>query len=189
MQVRQIYPDPKPKNFFRRNRQDLLRSAFVLAAYACLIINLLTGGVPWSLIVFGGLCVVWIAFIYRPLVEHTLIKKLSDISIVVCLYLFLLDAILQHGWSDFVVSIVFFSDLVLIGLIYLVFFKKQKRNFLPLYELIFAGLIAVLLSLTGLQAWSWPRIVVGGVSLGLLAIGVVLFPKDILQELRKKFHV
>ena len=70
------------------------------------------------LIAIGGLCVVWVAFVYRPMVEHTLIKKLSDVSIAVCLYLFLLHAILQQGWSNFVVPIVFFSDLLLIGFIY-----------------------------------------------------------------------
>lgn len=189
MQIHRIYPQRKASSFYKRNRQDLLRSAFLLAGYTCLIINLLGGGIPWSLIVIGGLCVVWIAFVYRPLVENTLIKKLSDISIAMCLYLFLLDAILQQGWSDFVVPIVFFSDLLLIGFIYLVFFKKQKRNFMPLFELLLAGIIAILLSLAGiLRGPNWPQIVVGGVSLGLLALSVILFPKDVFRELHKKIH-
>jgi len=189
IEVHRIYPDCASKGFFRRNRQDLLRSAFLLAAYTCLTINLFTGGVPWSLIVIGGLWVAWVAFVYKPLVENTLIKKLSDVSIMVCLYLFLLDAILQQGWSNIVVPIVFFSDLVLIGFIFLVFFKKQKRNFMPLYELILGGLVAILLSLTGAQTLNWPRIVVGSVSLGLLVLSVVLFPKDMSRELRKKLHL
>lgn len=187
--IHRIYPQRKPSGFFRRNRQDLLRSAFLTAAYTCLIVNLLTGGMPWSLIAMGGLGVAWIAFVYRPMVEHTLIKKLSDVSIAICLYLFLLDAILQQGWSDFVVPIVFFSDLLLIGFIYLVFFKKQKRNFMPLFELLLAGIIAILLSLTGiLRGPNWPQIVMGSVSLGLLVLSAALFPKDVLRELQKKMH-
>jgi hypothetical protein len=158
-------------------------------AYTCLTVNLLTGGMAWSLIAIGGLCVAWVAFVYRPMVEHTLIKKLSDISIAVCLYLFLLDAILEQGWSDFVVPIVFFSDLLLIGFIYLAFFKKQKRNFMPLFELILGGLVSILLSLIGMHGTDWPQIVVGGVSLGLLVLSASLFPKDVLRELQKKMHM
>lgn len=189
MQVHRIYPRRKSNSFFKRNRQDLLRSAFLTVAYACLIINLLTGGMPWSLIAIGGLGVAWIAFVYRPMVENTLIKKLSDVSIAVCLYLFLLDAILKQGWSGFVVPIVFFSDLLLIGFIYLAFFKKQKRNFMPLFELVLAGIIAILLSLTGiLRGPNWPQIVMGSVSLGLLVLSVLLFPKDVLREFHKKIH-
>ncbi|MCL1854628.1 MAG: DUF6320 domain-containing protein [Clostridia bacterium] len=189
IEIHRIYPKYKVNGFFRRNRLDLLRSAFLLAAYTCLIVNLFTGDMSWSLIVIGGLCVAWVAFVYKPLVENTLIKKLSDVSIAVCLYLFLLDAVLQQGWSIIVIPIVFFSDLVLIGFIFLVFFKKQKRNFMPLYELLLGGLVAILLSLTGVQTLNWPRIVVGSVSLGLLVLSVALFPKDMAKELRKKLHL
>ena len=62
------------------------------------------------------------------MVENTTIKKLSDVSIAVCLYLFLLDAILQQGWSGFVVPIVFFSDLLLIGFIYLAFSRASAAS-------------------------------------------------------------
>ncbi len=188
LEIHRIYPEKKASSFFTRNKQNLLRSAFLITGYTCFIVNLLTGGMPWSLIVIGGLCVAWIAFVYKPMVENTLIKKLSDISIAICFYLFLLDAILEQGWSSFVVPIVFFSDLLLIGFIYLAFFKKQKRNFMPLYELILGGFVAVLLSLTGLRTLNWPQIVVGSVSLALLVLSAILFPKDVIRELQKKMH-
>ncbi len=189
MEVHRTYPVQSPKNFFKRNRQDIFRSVFAFIGYACLIINLLTGGRPWSLIVIGGLCVFWVVFIYKPLVENTLIKKLSDISIAVCLYLFLLDMILHQGWSGFVVRIVFFSDLLLIGFIFLVFFNREKRNFMPLFELILGGFIAITLSLVGVWKLDWAAIVVGSVSLGLLILSVALFPKDMARELKKKLHM
>lgn len=188
MQVHPTYPPRPSHSFLRRNRQDILRSLFLFSGYTCLIINLLTGGGPWSLIVIGGLCVFWIAFLYRPLVEHTLIKKLSDISIVVCLYLFLLDSILQEGWSVYVVPIVFFSDLIFIGGIFLLFFQKQKRNFMPLFELIVSGLVASLLGILGFAHISWALIVVGGVSLVLVVLSFAIFPKEILLEMKKKMH-
>ena len=189
MRVRLTYPPQTPLSFWRRNRLSLWRSAFLVAGYVCLIVNLLTGGIPWSFIVIGGLMLFWIVFLYRPQVENTLIKKFSDILIAVCLYLFLLDSVLGAGWSGFVVPIVFFGDLIMIGLFFLLSFGRQKRNFLPLFELILVGLVSTLLALTGVRELNWPMIVVGGVSLGLLILCLVLFWKPMSAELRKKFHV
>ena len=98
MRVHTTYPPNTSQSFWRRNRQALWRSAFVLAGYLCLIINLLTQGPAWSLIVIGGLMTVWIALIYQPQVEATPIKKLCDTALAVCLYLFLLDSVVGGGW-------------------------------------------------------------------------------------------
>ncbi|NCB05616.1 MAG: hypothetical protein EOM69_08855 [Clostridia bacterium] len=189
MRVHVIYPEHSKASFFRRNRISILRSAFLFAGYTCLIINLLTSVFPWSLIVIGGLCVLWIALIYRPLVENTLIKKLSDTGIAVCLYLFLLDALLGTNLRDYVVPIVFFGDLILIGCLFLLFFQKQKRNFMPLFELILIGLVAMLCGLVGLRDVNWSLIVVGSVSLGLVVLSFALFPQALTREFRKKLHM
>ncbi len=189
MEVHRTYPEQSPRTFWRRNRKELLRSAFVITCYILVIVNLCVGGMPWALIAIGGMGVFWVAFNKRPLVEITLIKELSHIGVAVCLYLFLLDAILGQGWSDFVAPIVFFGDLVVLGFLYLAFFKKQKRNFLPLFELILTGLIAMLCGLVGLRDVNWPLIVVGSVSLGLSVLSAALFFKPIAEEFRKKFHM
>lgn len=189
MHVRLTYPPTTMLSFWKRNRQALWRSAFLLTGYVCLLINLLTGGMPWSLIVIGGLMVAWVIFIYRPQVENTVIKKLCDSLIAVCLYLFLLDSILGGGWSGLVVPIVFFGDLILIGSYFLLFFQKRKRDFLPLFELILAGLVATLCELVGFHRLDWQMIVVGSVSLGLLVLSLALFWKPLCDEMRKKFHM
>ena len=188
MQVHKIYPAPRENSFWRRNRQDLLRSLFLVISYTCLLVNLLTGGMAWSLIAIGGLCIVWIAFIYRPMVEHTLIKKLSDISVSVCLYLLLLGVVLGGNWSRFAATIVFFAEILAMGSFYLLFFKKQKRNFMPLFELLLTGMITVLWILLRSHTLTWGEIVLGSVSLGLLILTAVFFPKEIWLEIRKKMH-
>ena len=169
MRVHTTYPPNTSQSFWRRNRQALWRSAFVLAGYLCLIINLLTQGPAWSL-------------------EATPIKKLCDTALAVCLYLFLLDSVVGGGWSGFVVPIVFFGELIVTGGYFLLFFHKRKRDFLPLFELILIGLVGTLLSLAGLKRLDWPMIVVGGVSLGLLLLSFLLFRKPLWLEIRKKFH-
>ena len=189
MKVQRIYPEQKTTSFWKRNRQELLRAAFLLLIYLCLFLNLLLGGIPWSLIVIGGLCVLWVAFLYRPLVEHTLIKKLSDVSIVVCLYLFLLSALLKGNWGWLVGTIVFFADIIAIGLFYLLFFKKQKRNFMPLFELIFVGLGLVLVYWLQSGTLGWEEIVLAAVSLGIMGLIWSFFPREVALEVKKKLHV
>lgn len=189
MHVRLTYPPTTALSFWRRNRRALWRSSFFLTGYACLLVNLLTGGMPWSLIAIGGLTVLWVVFLYHPQVENTPIKKLCDSAIAVCLYLFLLDSVIGGGWSGFVVPIVFFGDLVIIGSYFLLYFQKRKRDFLPLFELILAGLVITLCELVGLRYLDWPMIVVGGVSLGLLALSLALFWKPLGAEFQKKFHM
>lgn len=188
MRVHITYPPGTPQSFWRRNRQALWRSAFVLAGYLCLIINLLTGGRAWSLIVIGGLMTFWVTFVYQPQVEATPIKKLCDTALAVCLYLLLLDSVVGDGWRGFVVPIVFFAELIVTGGYFLLFFHKRKRDFLPLFELILIGLAGTLLSLAGLKRLNWPMIVVGVVSLGLLSLSFLLFRRPLWLEIRKKFH-
>jgi glycosyltransferase involved in cell wall biosynthesis len=81
VEVKITYPTVKKKNFFVRNAHDLWRMLFTLVSYVCLIVDMLTPGIHWSLIVIGGLCVLWIALLYRPQVENTLIKKRCDVLV------------------------------------------------------------------------------------------------------------
>lgn len=187
MRVHVTYPPRTKHSFWLRNARALWRSLFLLAGYVCLLINLLTGGMPWSLIVMGGLAVVWVLFLYHPQVESNIIKKLCDSLIAVCLYLMLLDSLLGASWSAFVVPIVFFGDLIFITLYFLLYFKRQKRNFLPLFELIVLGLLTSVSALTFLRSRSWPTIVSGSVSLFFLLLMIGLFFKPLKREFQKKF--
>ncbi len=188
MQVHITYPEQAPHNFWRRNRRELMRALFVYVGYGCLLMNLLYGGRLWSLAAIGGLAVLWVTFFYRPLVENTVIKKITDVGISVCLYLFLLDGVFGGGWSSFVAPIVLFSDLIVAGAYFLAFFKKEKRNFLPLFELASAGLIAIFCGLVGWNRLDWPLFVVGGVSLALVLLTVILHHEAIRLEFQKKIH-
>lgn len=189
MQVHITYPEPPAHSFWRRNRRELARGLFVFAAYACGLINLAMGGKPWALAAIGGLAVCWIAFFYRPLVENTAIKKITDVGGAVCLYLFLVDWIFGGNWSGFVAPIVFFADLIVAGTYFLAYFNKEKRNFLPLFELTLGGLVAIFCGLVGWSRLDWPLIVVGSVSLALVVLTVALHWKEIRVEFGKKMHL
>ena len=189
MQVHITYPKPAAHSFWWRNRRELMRGLFGFVAYACGLINIATGGQPWALAAIGGLAVVWIAVFYRPLVENTAIKKITDVGGAVCLYLFLLDWIFGGNWSGFVSPIVFFADLIVAGIYFLAYFKKEKRNFLPLFELTLAGLVAIFCGLVGWSRLDWPLIVVGAVSMALVVLTAALHTQEIAVEFKKKIHM
>ena len=189
MQVHVTYPALTARSFWHRNSRELIRGLFMLLGYACGLINILTGGIPWSLAVIGGLAVFWIAVLYKPLVENTIIKKITDVGCAVCLYLFLLDWIFGGNWSGFVAPIVFFADLIIAGTYFLAYFKKEKRNFLPLFELSLAGLVAIFCGMVGWSKLDWPLIVVGSVSLGFVVLTIALHFRVIWVEFSKKIHM
>lgn len=189
MDVKITYPEVKKKGFFRRNAHDLWRALFTLISYTCLIVDILTPGIHWSLIVIGGLGVIWIALLYRPQVENTLIKKGCDVLVAVCLYLLLLESVVGGRWGTFVAQIVYFGMLILLGLYFLFYFRRQKRNFLPLFEMLLAGMVSTLIMLALRIQLSWPMIVVGSVSLGIQVLMLVLYWKPMGLEYHKKFHV
>ena len=189
MQVHVTYPALSAHSFWHRNSRELIRGLFVMLGYACGLVNILTGGVPWSLAAIGGLAVFWIAVLYKPLVENTVIKKITDVGCAVCLYLFLLDWIFGGNWSGFVAPIVFFADLIIAGTYFLAYFKKEKRNFLPLFELSLAGLVAIFCGMVGWSKLDWPLIVVVSVSLGLVVLTIALHFRVIWVEFSKKIHM
>ena len=189
MKVHSTYPALTPHSFWKRNRLELARGLFVFLAYGCGMINLAVGGKPWALAAIGGLAVLWIAVFYKPLVENTVIKKITDVGGSVCLYLFLLDWVFGGNWSGFVTPIVFFADLVIAGAYFLAYFKKEKRNFLPLFELTLGGFVAIFCGLVGWSRLDWPLIVVGSVSLALVVLTVVLHFHAIVEEFKKKIHM
>ena len=189
MEVKITYPTVKKKSFFVRNAHDLWRMLFTLVSYVCLIVDMLTPGIHWSLIVIGGLCVLWIALLYRPQVENTLIKKGCDVLVAVCLYLLLLESVVGGSWGAFVAQIVYFGMLILLGVYFLAYFRRQKRNFLPLFEMLLAGMASTVVMLLLRVRLTWPMIVVGSVSLGIQVLMLVLYWKPMRLEYHKKFHV
>jgi hypothetical protein len=72
------------------------------------------------------------------------------------------------------------------GIYFLCYFRGEKRNFLPLFELLVAGMVSTLIMLCCRIRLSWPMIVVGSVSLGIQLLMLVLYWISFLV-LRKKY--
>ncbi len=186
--VENIYPTAS-HHFGKKHVRILMRNLCLLTAYVCVLVNAIVGGFVWSVIVLGALMVAWVAFLYRPMLENTLIKKLCNTLTAVCLFLILLDDVLGTSWAYFVVPIVFWGNLLIIGLLFVIFFRKQKRNCMPLFEAMTAGMAVTVLTLLIFGEINWPFIVLGSVSLGMMVLFLILYWSTLRFEFRKRWHV
>ena len=69
-------------------------------------------------------------------------------------------------------------------------FNRQKQNMLPMFYLIVIALIWSMVGLfSALEVMSWPLIVLGGVTLLLLAVIIITLRGDFIRELKCRFHL
>ena len=189
MKVEITYPVLNKRRFSLYAWHSILTLSFCGAGAVCVLINLLTGGFPWSLIVAGGLVLVWISCFRLMLIEHTVLFRLTMTIIAVCAFLVIIDLILDDGWSTMAVPIICFSLLILQGIIYFFGYKWQRRNFSPFYFTIIGSLIAVFNGIVGLTVINWPVIVLGSIAFGFAVISLIFLRKSLIYEIRKKFHL
>lgn len=189
MEIEITYPKIKPASFRYEWLRKIILALYAIAFVVCGTVNLCVGGLPWSLLVFGGQWLFWISVVERPLVEFTFLSKFSATLINVCIFLVLLDLIVGNGFSYSVVPIICFSLLIIQALVFFVGFKRQKGNLMPMFLMIVIGLIALTLAHIGFLQMGWSVIVLGSVSVFLLILCLSVFFKPIRREFAKKFHV
>lgn len=186
MTIEIVYPSPKKKK--RRRAALVIKWCFVAAAYVCPIINILTGGKPWSIIVLWALWFAWSGFVSRDLIEYNRISQTAKLLVYTCILLVLIGLCLSPGWLGFVIPIVSFATLMVIGVLFFSNLSKQKQNMMPMVWLIGASFVAIIASLSGWPRMNWPMAVLGTTAVALLAASILVLKKDLLRELRKRFH-
>lgn len=189
MEFEIIYPVLPPRSLFYERARRVILSIYAIAFAACGIINLCVGGYPWSLIVFGGQWLFWISVVERPLVEFTFLSKFSAILINVCIFLVIVDVIIGNGFSLFVVPIICFSILIVQALVFLIGFKRQKGNLMPVMMMTVVGLIALALAHVGVLEMRWPTMVLGSISIFMIVFSLGVFFRPLRLEVTKKFNV
>jgi hypothetical protein len=102
----------------------------------------------------------------------------------------LIDIFLVSGWALDVISIVSFASVIISGILFFTDFNRQKQNMLPMFYLIVIALIWSMVGLfSALEVMSWPLIVLGGVTLLLLAVIIITLRGDFIRELKCRFHL
>jgi len=195
MEVKITYPTRSEQGFRKQfQRHKIIYWAkwpFLFAAYFCPILNILTGGPAWSVIVVWSLWIVW-SFTFSPeLVEinriSLFVKSVTDASLL----LIMIDVLLSPGWALKVVPIVCFSGLAVAGILFFTNIRKQKQNMMPMLMMIVVTLIS---SVSGLIIWrqeedKWALAVMGAFALALLIAEVAVLGNEFIREIKKRFHI
>ena len=190
MKIKITYPKVSPKIIKHQRLINFMKWPLLIAVVICPIINLITGGKAWSLVVLMSIYMAWNLVISRDLVEYNRISQFVKLITLTSLLLTTIDAFLAPGWALEAVPILIFSGLIVTSVLFFTDIERQKQNIFPFLFLI---LLSIFSSIIGLSFYhekdSWPLTVMGVVALFLLITLSITLKENIINELKKGFSV
>lgn len=190
MKIKITYPKVSPKIIKHQRLINFMKWPLLIAVVICPIINLITGGKAWSLVVLMSIYMAWDLVISRDLVEYNRISQFVKLITLTSLLLITIDVFLAPGWALEAVPILIFSGLIVTSVLFFTDIERQKQNIFPFLFLI---LLSIFSSIVGLSFYhekdSWPLTVMGMVALFLLITLTITLKENIINELKKGFSV
>lgn len=190
MKIKITYPKVSPKIIKHQRLINFMKWPLLIAVVICPIINLITGGKAWSLVVLMSIYMAWDLVISRDLVEYDRISQFVKLITLTSLLLITIDVFLAPGWALDTVPILIFSGLIVTSVLFFTDIERQKQNIFPFLFLI---LLSIISSIIGLSFYhekdSWPLTVMGVVALFLLITLSITLKENIINELKKGFSV
>lgn len=190
MKIKITYPKVSPKIIKHQRLINFMKWPLLIAVVICSIINLITGGKAWSLVVLMSIYMAWDLVISRDLVEYNRISQFVKLITLTSLLLITIDVFLAPGWALDTVPILIFSGLIVTSVLFFTDIERQKQNIFPFLFLI---LLSIISSIIGLSFYhekdSWPLTVMGVVALFLLITLSITLKENIINELKKGFSV
>lgn len=190
MKIKITYPKVSPKIIKHQRLINFMKWPLLIAVVICPIINLITGGKAWSLVVLMSIYMAWDLGISRDLVEYNRISQFVKLITLTSLLLITIDVFLAPGWALEAVPILIFSGLIVTSVLFFTDIEKQKQNIFPFLFLI---LLSIFSSIIGLSFYhekdSWPLTIMGAVALFLLITLSITLKENIINELKKGFSV
>ncbi len=190
MKIKITYPKVSPKIIKHQRLINFMKWPLLIAVVICPIINLITGGKAWSLVVLMSIYMAWDLVISRDLVEYNRISQFVKLITLTSLLLITIDVFLTPGWALEAVPILIFSGLIVTSVLFFTDIERQKQNIFPFLFLI---LLSIFSSIVGLSFYhekdSWPLTVMGVVALFLLITLTITLKENIINELKKGFSV
>ena len=190
MKIKITYPKVSPKIIKHQRLINFMKWPLLIAVVICPIINLITGGKAWSLVVLMSIYMAWDLVISRDLVEYNRISQFVKLITLTSLLLIIIDIFLAPGWALEAVPILIFSGLIVTSVLFFTDIERQKQNIFPFLFLI---LLSIFSSIIGLSFYhekdSWPLTVMGVVVLFLLITLSFTLKENIINELKKGFSV
>ncbi|NLW65429.1 MAG: hypothetical protein GXY26_04280 [Clostridiales bacterium] len=189
MDIEIVYPKPELRTQAREEIKKIMLWCFLTAAYICPIVNICIGGKLWSIVVIWSMWVVWCTLLNPPLVENNLMSRTAHFLLNCAILLVLIDVCLSSGWAGFVVPIVCFALLVVLGILFFIDISQQRQNIMPMLWIIGGSLVALVIAIAGLLKMNWPTIALGSTAFALLVITIITLRRQFFAELKKRFHI
>ncbi len=76
MKIKEIYPNVEKKVEIKKHIYNTIRFTFMFAGFICFILNLITGGKLWSLVVIWSLWLIWNQFISIDMIEYNRMSQI-----------------------------------------------------------------------------------------------------------------
>ena len=190
MKIKITYPKVSPKIIKHQRLINLMKWPLLIAVVICPIINLITGGKAWSLVVLMSIYMAWDLAISRDLVEYNRISQFVKLITLTSLLLITIDVFLAPGWALEAVPILIFSGLIVTSVLFFTDIERQKQNIFPFLFLILLSIFSSIICLSFYhEKDSWPLTVMGVVALFLLITLTITLKENIINELKKGFSV
>lgn len=189
MKIEGIYPPIAKSKKFLEKARTILSYIIIAAAYACPIINLCVGGKAWSIVVLWGLLSLWSVCLNRPLVEFNRISKTANVLLYAAVLMVLIEIFLVSGWAEFVMPIVCFGMLTVMGVLFFSDMRRQSQNIMPMLWAAAGSLAAFVCAAIVMPRLTWPVIVMGAVAAALFIASGIALKGGLWLELKKRFHV
>lgn len=190
MKIKETYPVPKKQPIGRLLLMRICKWLFLFSGFACVVVNVCTGGNAWCCIVIWSMWLVWAQLVSPDMVEYNRISQAVKFVVNTCILLVLINFLLAPGWASAVVPIVCFSALIAIALLFFTDFETQKQNMLPMLFFCTACLlVSIVLLIVRHGAVHWAVIVMGALAVSLLIGCIAKLGKAFLKECLKRFSV
>ena len=189
MNVKIIYPQINKKKKEYRKIINIMKYPLIIATIICPILNIVTGGKAWSIIVLWSIYIFWKLIISPDLVEYNRISQFIKLILYSSILLTLIDIFLISGWAIEVVPNVIFCGLIISSILFFTDIEKQKQNMQPLLLLTLFSIISSIIGLTVYkQEDRWALAVMGGIALIILIFLIITLKEYLIKEIRKIFH-
>lgn len=187
MNPKNIYPIPERQNQFYRSLRNIVRIVFLIAGFACLLVNVLVKGKAWSLIVVWSLFSIWKLVFSLKLVEFSIYAHAIKVTFYLTVLLLLIDQFLAPGWAQTVIPIILFAYLLVMFILYFAVYQRKDRHLLPVTMLGLFNLITIPYSIHSWPIENWIAFAFSLGSLVLFLIMLVINWKEIFYELKVRF--
>ncbi len=188
MNIKITYPIPERQRTFYRSFRNIMRYIFIVAGLICLLVNVLTGGKWWSIIVIWSLFSVWKMVFSLRLVEFSVYSHAAKVTFYVIILLMLIDRFLYAGWAETVVPIVLFGFLLVMFILFFVTYDRKERHVMAITFLGLLNLVSIPYSLHSWPIENWIAFAFQFASMVLFVIAIIVNRKELLHEIKARFN-